>query len=519
MRNVICSHGGPQYNPSICTDGHKGAYIGWYDLNYSPSRVYVQHIDSAGYITWPVNGLTVLDTTITGFGPSNPHLVPDGNGGVIIAYTRTAIGGADHIYAQRMDANGQLLWNPPVDIDVSSDARLIDAVSDQHGGAIMNWYRYAGGTQVTVQWIDSTGARYLPANGLGITNNGMVHYDNHVAYAGNSAHSMAYVVWGDDDTLHLQAFDTSGTTLWSAPVALDTNYIRNSGGPGAGYAISPVFGTNKVCVVWESQRPGQTECARAQCVNANGNFVWGNDPVVVDSTSTTTHYPVVACTDGAAHGMYVGFGSFRTWVQHLNGQGQLKFSQPMVNCTTGGQGQSYLELVPDGLGGVIAGWEDSRGSLGVYAQRYDSLGVAQWRGCGSPVFNGYNVGSTNSKRIAPRYDGTAIASWVSGILGTSDIFAAKVENVSLTGVDEIDASGVEMLLYPNPAETTLSVRLSTLPAKGIVSVVDLAGKCIVQKEEVDASAFELPVSGLAKGVYVLTVTINDQQHHRRFSVK
>lgn len=168
---------------------------------------------------------------------------------------------------------------------------------------------------------------------------------------------------------------------------------------------------------------------------------------------------------------------------------------------------------------MIAGWEDSRGSLGVYAQRYDSLGVAQWRGCGSPVFNAYNVGSSNDKRIAPRFDGTAIATWVSGILGTSDIFAAKVENVSLTGIDETDATGVEMLLYPNPAETQLSVRLSAMPSKGTVAVYDLAGKLIVQDVLADATAFDLPVSTLANSMYVLTVTINDQPHHRRFTVK
>lgn len=72
---------------------------------------------------------------------TNVQIVSDGSGGSICTWVDTR-NGAQDIYAQRMNANGSLLWN--VDgiaiCNAVSDQYSPRLVSDAAGGAIIAWY-------------------------------------------------------------------------------------------------------------------------------------------------------------------------------------------------------------------------------------------------------------------------------------------------------------------------------------------------------------------------------------------
>lgn len=517
-RNCVAIASGYQYEPAICSDGNKGAFVSYTDLNYSPSRIYIQHVDSSGYYLWKKNGISAADTTITGFGPKNTHLVPDNKGGVIVVYSRTIMGGADHIHAQHINASGKLLWNPPVDIDVSADARLLSATSDEHGGAIINWYKYQGGTQCAVQWIDSTGVAYLPTNGLQITDNNKVHYDNRVVYAGSPSLMMAYAVYSDQEILKVQPFDINGLLHFPTPVTLDSSYIRNSGNPGAGYSISAVPNANKAIIVWESQQASHPECVRVQCINADGSLNWNTRGNVIDSASTS-HYPVLVCSDGSL-GAYLAYNGFnKIYIQHISGEGKPSFQSSIENCTKSGITQSSAELVSDGKGGCIIAWQDGRGSLGVYAQRYNEIGTPNWRNCGAPVFNAYNVGSANGMKLTSSYDGTGIATWLSGIYGTTDVFVGKVDNVSFTEMDEQESQGQSISVYPNPATGLLNVYVNENADIGLYQVIDISGKVIIPNNSYTGRQFTVPTQDLHSGVYILQTLNKGNKKRCLFVIK
>ena len=102
---------------------------------------------------------------------------------------------------------------------------------------------------------------------------------------------------------------------------------------------------------------------------------------------------------------------------------------PLANvpvCTAAG-GQSVHALVGDGLGGVIAVWQDSRsGDDDIYAQRLSAAGVARW----AP--NGVSVSVAGGEQVYPQAvpdgAGGAIIVWEdfrNG--GTSDVYAQRID--------------------------------------------------------------------------------------------
>jgi len=100
----------------------------------------------------------------------------------------------------------------------------------------------------------------------------------------------------------------------------------------------------------------------------------------------------------------------------LNGTG--------VAITSGDQGQPTI--CPDGAGGTIIAWADSRnGNYDIYAQRMDGLGVAKWGANGVLVC--FALGDQTSPQIVPDGNNGAIVTWEDTRNGNPDIFAQRVD--------------------------------------------------------------------------------------------
>src|SRR5436309_1062270 len=110
VRNAISTATGNQYKPAMCSDGRKGAIIAWDDMREPSQRLYVQRIDSAGKIKWATDGIE-LSIPDGSFSPENPIVISDNNGGALVVYEVTVLGGADHIYIQHLNGQGTELWN------------------------------------------------------------------------------------------------------------------------------------------------------------------------------------------------------------------------------------------------------------------------------------------------------------------------------------------------------------------------------------------------------------------------
>ncbi|MCX6292096.1 MAG: T9SS type A sorting domain-containing protein [Bacteroidetes bacterium] len=484
VRNIICNVSGTQYQPRICSDNHHGAFIAWTDYRTVHPGIYMQHIDSLGYTLWTTNGMLFTDTTLP-FSPYNPDITSDGNGRVILVFARTQLGGADHLFATRVDGSGNMLW-PTVNMDVFGDARNPEIHNDGMGGAIINWYRYPG-PQIFVQWIDSSGQVHLPANGLQITNSNAAHYDSHAAIAGDGT---AYVAWEDYDTLRLSRFDTSGNVLWPVPVTLSNSFSHFANE----YALM-VNANHDVIVFWKDVRaisPG----LYAQRIDTTGAIAWiaGGQPIDTLITSVNT----ISLTTDGNNGNFVSYGGNTTRIQRVGLNGQTFFNPVVQTCSSGYETYSYIRS--DSHNGAIVVWQDGRGNNGVYAQRIDTAGNLWWRSCGSPVYTNYNVGTNNDMHAIANDDGTGIAVF---LYVQGDVVCAKVDDILTTGMEALHGNNL-IQVFPNPANDEIHVVVSESLHHVQIKLFDVMGQLVLSNEQTNFLSATFSVKNFEKGIYFLS---------------
>ncbi len=211
-----------QYNIKVRPDGISGGLICWQDLRYGLEyKIYAQRLDSTGDNYWTTDGVQVCQN---GGGQTNPKLREDGLGGAYIGWQDLRNGNYD-IYAQRLDGNGNLLWNinaVPVCNYLGSQS-AIDMASDGINGAIISWKDDRNGPlEVFANRMNPAGVAQWGANGLQIATgiNPNIVGDN----AGG-----AILTWQDSLTsggtwdVYAQRLDSAGTKLWlttGAPVSI-----------------------------------------------------------------------------------------------------------------------------------------------------------------------------------------------------------------------------------------------------------------------------------------------------------
>ena len=121
-------------SPVLIADGAGGAFFSWYDkTNYD---IYLQRITGAGAVApgWPADALPIC--TLPGF-QGAPQLVPDGGGGVLIAWGDLRDGPLA-AYAQRVTAGGQIAPGWPANgVRVVLGLAIRGLISDGAGGAYL----------------------------------------------------------------------------------------------------------------------------------------------------------------------------------------------------------------------------------------------------------------------------------------------------------------------------------------------------------------------------------------------
>src|SRR5450432_251310 len=93
---------------AMCTDNSGGVIMAWYDSRNNPALydVYIQRLDADGIPLWTENGISMGIVTST---TDNISMAPVAGGGAIIAFMGGPSGNV--IYAQRINGNGDKIWN------------------------------------------------------------------------------------------------------------------------------------------------------------------------------------------------------------------------------------------------------------------------------------------------------------------------------------------------------------------------------------------------------------------------
>lgn len=118
------------------------------------------------------------------------------------------------------------------------------------------------------------------------------------------------------------------------------------------------------------------------------------------------------------------------------------------------------------------------------------------------------------------YDGSWYPAEAKSMLDAKDAYYQDLTGVTrYLDIDTLIArsDNNEVMCFPNPAETNLFVKSSTLPLQAII-IIDASGKAVLQ-EVSDEPEVQLDITGLRSGIYTIIVKTTDGQENRLKLVK
>ncbi len=136
----------------------------------------------------------------------------------------------------------------------------------------------------------------------------------------------------------------------------------------------------------------------------------------------------------------------------------------------------------------------------------------------------YPFGSYINPYLATSYFTNAITGGtlaiIGGNLGQFGIEANFAGSCVGLGVNNaVVSSDNNLSVYPNPASTSLNVKLGSVSDKATVEVYNTIGQIVIASQEVTNNSTEINVSTLAKGVYILKVSNGKEVSNTKFVIE
>jgi hypothetical protein len=462
-----------QSDPVIASDGAGGAFIAWNDLRSGQGYdIYAQHVNASGIVQWDSNGTVICAES----GIQNMVvMIPDGAGGAILAWEDKRTDMNYDIYAQRLNSSGTALWGaggiPVVATDGDQQAPCI--VSDGQGGAIIAWNdtRPGGASNIYAQRLDASGNPLWQIDGVPVLKATVSSIFDPAAMISDGSHG-AIIGWDDarstepQTDIYVQRLDAAGNCRW------DTNGAEACLDPAsqAGTRLA-TDGAGGAIVCWTDWRAQSKpdgiygdDGIYAQHVDSAGVALWTKDGVkVCDTTDRQEQAEIVS--DGAGGAILAWEdkrkgSEFDLYAQRVDSSGSVRWDSGGVPVCTAFGDQGFIRMASDSNGGALVAWIDNRvGNYDIYSTRISDKGISLW------PLNG--VGITTADGPQALGDMTfnkkngAILAWTDGRggnAGSSNIFA---QNVNLDGYLGL---APELTLPKNDAViSTDSVRLVWYP--------------------------------------------------------
>src|ERR1700674_707166 len=362
---------GYQASPRAVSDGTGGVIVVWVDGRAGfcdPSfqascDIYGQRLGPTGALLWGPTGKPIC-TAANNQGLGGMAVLSDGSGGILVAFqddriNSTSQGGSGGytLYVQRMDANGNPVWQvdgvrigqDPQAGDAGSISRL-KMISDGQNGAIAAWYftSYQGTAHLSIQAqrISSSGQPLWTSGGVAVPG--------------------------------LTSNDPNGTGIETLDLTADNQ--------GGGLLVAS----------WTP--PNETHAkVFAQRLDKNATASWTQSGVLISSSTNDNLNPSIL-SDGSG-------GLFAAWqdcpnigsncdiaMQRLDSTGKPPWGPNQISISQMPNQQLAPTMQTDGNSGVLVLWTDCRAypdanscyaNSDVYAQHVDSSGNNLW------MFNGF----------------------------------------------------------------------------------------------------------------------------------
>lgn len=516
INTPVCTAPNKQVDTRMMDDGQGGAFIAWKDYRNGMPDIYIQHIDSLGNALWQVDGVALCTDPAD---QSTPAIVSDMRGGAIVAWSDWRSGVERDLYAQRVNANGQIMWQ--LDGAIVSNKPIREhnekIISDGAGGAIVVWEQQQGDWDIATQRLDSNGVMMWANGGIVLfdTDNNRLNPKVQSDGKGGAFISCQDFRNGIDYDVYAQHIDANGILKWTS----GGKVVCGAMGTQFNTKIDPDSSSGGVYIAWVDQRNGMDYDIYAQRIDSAGNDLWAHNGIIVCG-ETGNQSAVDILSNPKVGGCIFTWkdernGNNDIYCQKLNSAGARQWYNNGVRISDAIDEQLNPNITGNGDGGAVICWQDFRnGNWDVYAQAVDKTGIVAWHNNGVAVSTALDEQSS-AKNVSDKHGGSIFA-WQDKRSGISDIYCHHLSAAEFGLSIKPSSPFISQLsIAPNPFENHFSLHYQlTQKGKISISVIDILGKAVMQIADNQLEFTELQhctidASCLSKGVYFLRLQGND----------
>ncbi len=470
---------------------------------------------ASGEFLWVENGVSVRQGVHIEWQRTGDEGLP---GELIFGWSDTRTGDRD-IYVQKIDSTGQLLWGETGIRATVADGRQEDPVmvSDGAGGAFLAWIDYRDDEygDVYAQHLDAAGNLSWDPAGVPIAVNAGSQQTANMA---RGAAGVAYVIW-DDGSLS-ESGDIFGTVLsLSGPLAAGgTNGLAVVSATGTQTNHSIETSGSEAVVVWRDTRDSNDPDIYGQRLDVNFTGLWGENGTLICGAASDQVYPKVAPAD--ADRVAVSWLDNRAHIktdvysQLLDANGNAVWAVDGIALTSLGSEQNASRVKSNGVDRIYYVWQDFRNNAqdpDIFMQSLDLNGTPVWADGGIPV------SQADLKQLQPRFtlseNGGMYVTWLderNGGYPQSDIYVQHVspagdmsfvnDGLALTngkkyqngGLVRSDGNGGALIIWSNASTGSIGITAQHVRAGGS------------QAWDVDGSEFFFGIDGDASKIQTLS---------------
>ncbi len=363
----------------------------WSDTKLGERDLWAQKVDAQGNLVWG-------DPVLIDGKPDrqeDPVITMTSNGDFIIAWIDFSFDPDGDVYAQKINTDGQLLWpeggkpvctTPGMQIGLNLEA-------DLEGGAFIVWSDSRNPSKdLYGQRLSASGDPLWALNGIPIANGEGIEEQNTMLPDGQGGMMIAYThKYVDNEDIFMKRFNADGSMAWAETLVL-------ADAPGNQSKVRmAALQDGEFVLTWEDQRNTDPDIY-AMKVNLAGQKLW-QDPFVVFGDSgnpsfAPQHNPRIQSTSDNC--VVIVWEDKRLDSQHpdlfaqkISADGSLLWNPDGLVVSVADYAQLGVRMAADSNGGCYIVWDDHRNGNtpndDIYAQHLSATGEELWTPGGRPV--------------------------------------------------------------------------------------------------------------------------------------
>ncbi len=418
------------FDISTTKDQNGGAFIFWQDnKNGFPYQIYFMHVDASGKVSFRADGKHVSGL----YGPQeNPVCVETQQNTAVVLWKDLTYSNSGNLFVQKIEDNGNYLWTKNgLQITTGSESVNEYSISADETGFIYTTYVAKGPDvaseyKVMMQKISPEGKTLFSSNGVNIFSSMKRKSMTNIVPDDSGG---AFIFWlgykNNKSEILAQHVDSTGKLLWGK----NPQVISNTANNVITYIVKKA-GPKTIYIVWQTQKSGKD--IYQQLIDYKGKSLWSPGGKLITTLKGNQINPQVVVSDSSFITSWtneIGRNN-DIYIQKFNSAGVPIWNKDGVPVIKYHGEQFGQKLVSDGKKGIIVAWIDRRADsllANIYAQRINEKGKAVWDSLGLEVASNYNTPKSYLSLI-PDGNGGAIVIFKNTRNDKNEIYGQRVFN-------------------------------------------------------------------------------------------